>query len=69
MQGNRLNEVMRKLTAWAAILAVTTSVTGFYGQNVPYPGFGKQWGFVCSITLLLGISAGMYAGFRKRGWL
>ncbi|MCW2570369.1 MAG: Mg2 transporter protein CorA family protein, partial [Frankiales bacterium] len=35
LQGNRLNEVMKKLTAWAAILAVTTAVTGFYGQNVP----------------------------------
>jgi len=69
LQGNRLNEVMRKLTAWAAILAVTTAVTGFYGQNVPYPGFGKQWGFVSSLVLLLGISAGLYAGFRKRGWL
>ena len=69
LQGNRLNEVMRKLTAWAAILAVTTSITGFYGQNVPYPGFGKPWGFVTSLTLLIGVSGGMYAGFRRRGWL
>jgi magnesium transporter len=56
LQGNRLNEVMRRLTAWAAILAVTTAVTGFYGQNVPYPGFGKQ-------------SGGLFVGFKKRGWL
>ena len=69
LQGNRLNEVMRKLTAWAAILAVTTSITGFYGQNVPYPGFGKQWGFVTSLLLLVAVSGGMYAGFRRRGWL
>ena len=69
LQGNRLNEVMRKLTAWASILAVTTAVTGFYGQNVPYPGFGKHWGFVTSLVLLLGISGGLYAGFRRRGWL
>ncbi len=69
LQGNRLNEVMRKLTAWAAILAVTTAVTGFYGQNVPYPGFGKEWGFVLSLGLLLALTGGLYAGFRRRGWL
>jgi magnesium transporter len=69
LQGNRLNEVMRKLTAWAAILAVTTAVTGFYGQNVPYPGFGQKWGFVVSLSLLLTVSGGMFLGFKKRGWL
>ena len=69
LQGNRLNEVMRKLTAWAAILAVTTAVTGFYGQNVPYPGFGREWGFVFSLGLLLVLTGGLYTGFRRRGWL
>jgi magnesium transporter len=69
LQGNRLNEVMRKLTAWAAILAVTTAVTGFYGQNVPYPGFGKEWGWYTSLALLILLTGGLYAGFKKRGWL
>ena len=69
LQGNRLNEVMRRLTSWAAILAVTTSVTGFYGQNVPYPGFGKEWGFVSSVVMLFGLSAALYVGFKRRGWL
>lgn len=69
LQGNRLNEVMRNLTSWAAILAVTTAVTGFYGQNVPYPGFGKQSGFVSSVVLLVGISGALYLVLKKRGWL
>ena len=69
LQGNRLNEVMRRLTAWAAILAVSTAVTGFYGQNVPYPGFGKTSGFYSSVTVLVVLSAGLYVGFKKRGWL
>jgi magnesium transporter len=69
LQGNRLNEVMRSLTSWAAILAVTTAVTGFYGQNVPYPGFSQTWGFYTSATLLVGISGGLYAYFKRRGWL
>jgi magnesium transporter len=69
LQGNRLNEVMRSLTSWAAILAVTTAVTGFYGQNVPYPGFSQKWGFYTSTALLVGISGGLYAYFKRRGWL
>jgi len=69
LQGNRLNEVMRGLTAWAAILAVTTAITGFYGQNVPYPGFGREWGFVVSLLLLTSVSGGLYVFFKRRGWL
>jgi magnesium transporter len=69
LQGNRLNEVMRNLASWAALLAVTTAVTGFYGQNVPYPGFGTHAGFYTSIGLLLGLSAALYVILRKRGWL
>ena len=38
LQDARLNTVMKKLTGWAAIIAVPTAITGFYGQNVNYPG-------------------------------
>jgi magnesium transporter len=69
IQSNRLNETMKKLTSWAAIIAVPTAVTGFFGQNVPYPGFGHQSGFVASVVIMLGIALGLYAGFRHRGWL
>ncbi len=34
LQDARLNTVMKKLTGWAAIIAVPTAITGFYGQNV-----------------------------------
>jgi magnesium transporter len=69
LQGNGLNEVMRSLAAWAAILAVTTAVTGFYGQNIPYPGFSEPWGFVMSTILLLAGTVGLYGYFKRRGWL
>ncbi len=39
MQGNALNEIMKKLTAWAAIIAIPTGVTGYFGQNIPFPGY------------------------------
>ena len=40
----RQNQVMKKVTSWAAIIAVPTLITGYYGMNVPYPGSGEQWG-------------------------
>ena len=69
LQGNHLNQVMKKLTGWAAVIAVPTAVTGFYGQNVPYPGYGKHWGFVVSVAILVGTAAALYAIFKKRDWL
>ena len=65
----RQNQVMKKVTSWAAIIAVPTLITGFYGMNVPYPGFAQQWGAVISVGLMLVISAGLFAIFRKRDWL
>ncbi|WP_030165547.1 magnesium transporter CorA family protein [Spirillospora albida] len=69
LQGNRMNEVMKKVTSWAAIIAVPTAITGFYGQNVPYPGSQQHSGFVVSMTLIIVCSGGLYALFRWRDWL
>ncbi|MGI8681301.1 MAG: magnesium transporter CorA family protein [Mycobacteriales bacterium] len=69
LQGNRLNEVMKKVTSWAAIIAVPTAITGFYGMNVPYPGFAHHSGFIASVALLVVLSVGLYVSFRRRGWL
>ena len=69
LQGNRLNETVRKLTAYAAILAVTTAITGFYGQNVPYPGFQETAGFYTSLLVLLLACGGLFVFFKRRGYL
>ena len=69
IQGNRMNLIMKKVTSWAAIIAVPTAVTGFYGQNVPFPGFGTTHGFWTSTGLILGLSAVLYTEFKRRDWL
>lgn len=69
MQGNSLNEIMKKLTAWAAIIAIPTGVTGYFGQNIPFPGFGEPLGFWLSAALLLGLGFGLYGSFKSRDWL
>ncbi|MBO2460039.1 magnesium transporter CorA family protein [Actinomadura violacea] len=69
LQGNRMNEVMKKVTSWAAIIAVPTAVTGFYGQNVPYPGFSSHAGFIVSSVIIVVCSVALYAVFKFRDWL
>lgn len=69
LQDSRLNIVVKKLTGWAAIIAVPTLVTGWYGQNVPYPGFSQISGVVTSALLSLITSVVLYVMFRRRGWI
>ena len=69
IQGNRLNTITKKVTSWAAIVAVPTAVTGFYGMNVPYPGFARHSGFVVSVVLLVVLSGGLYLLFKRLDWL
>ena len=69
LQDARLNTVMKKLTGWAAIIAVPTAITGFYGQNVQYPGINTVGGFVVSTTLIVLVVLGLYWMFKRRDWL
>src|SRR3984957_16193933 len=69
LQGNRMNLVMKKVTSWAAIIAVPTAITGFYGQNVPYPGFSAHWGFWVSSGAIVAVSGLLYLQFRRSDWL
>jgi magnesium transporter len=69
IQGNRLNVITKKVTSWAAIIAVPTAVTGFYGQNVPFPGFGHTTGFLTSVVVMVVVSIVLYFAFRRRDWL
>ena len=69
VRGNRLNVIMKQVTSWAAIIAVPTAVTGFYGQNVPYPGFGHAAGFWWSTGVMIFLSGLLYIIFRSKDWL
>ena len=65
----RQNIIVKKVSSWAAIIAVPALITGYYGMNVPYPGSGHAWGVVASTALMVGVSAGLYLLFRRRDWL
>ena len=65
----RQNLIMKKVTSWAAIIAVPTLVSGYYGMNVRFPGFASYWGAALSAALMLICSLTLYAIFKRRDWL
>jgi magnesium transporter len=68
-QGNVLNDITRKLAAWAAVIAVPTALTGYFGQNLPYPGFAQPWGYIQSTVLIVFGAGGLWIYLRRRRWL
>lgn len=69
-QSNVLNEVSRKLSAYAAIFAVLTLIAGVYGMNFDLlPADGSRVGFWFALALMGVSGSGLYLYFRRRGWL
>ncbi len=69
IQSNRMNVITKKVTSWAAIVAVPTFITGFYGMNVPYPGFGQHWGLITSSAIMIVTAVVLYVVFKVKDWL
>ena len=69
IQDAKLNIVMKKLAGWAAIIAVPTFVTGWFGQNVPLLGDGRPLGLWISAVLVVASSVLLYLVFRREDWI
>jgi magnesium transporter len=65
----RLNQIVKKLSSWAAIIAVPTLVTGFVGMNVRFPLAATAVGFWVYFLLMLAASVVLYFVFRAKDWL
>jgi magnesium transporter len=65
----RTNQIAKQVTSWAAIIAVPTLITGWYGMNVPYPGFNRTWGVWVAAALVVVVSGGLYVVFKRKEWL
>ncbi|WP_046469643.1 magnesium transporter CorA family protein [Allosalinactinospora lopnorensis] len=69
LQQNRLNVTMKKLTGWAAVIAIPALITSWYGMNVELPGRHELWGAVLANVLVMGAALAIYLSFRRRDWL
>jgi magnesium transporter len=67
---NRLNEVMKKLSAWAAIVLVPTLIAGIYGMNFKHmPELGWSLGYPMALGIMVVSALGLYVVFKRRDWL
>jgi magnesium transporter len=64
------NEHMKRITAWAAMIAVPTMIAGIYGMNFAnMPELEWRYGYYLSLAAMVLACAGLYVGFRRSGWL
>jgi magnesium transporter len=68
--GNRLNEIMKFLTVFTAVLMPLTVITGIYGMNFEHmPELHWRWSYPVVLAVMLLTVASVLAYFRWRGWL
>jgi len=68
-QSNRLNEVMKVLTAIATVLLILGVVTGFFGQNWTFIPYDDWLLFVLVMVSMVAAALGTAVYFKRRGWL
>ncbi|WUI03126.1 magnesium/cobalt transporter CorA [Spirillospora sp. NBC_00431] len=68
--GKQQNEDMRKISAWAAIIAVPTAIAGIYGMNFKHmPELNWIFGYPLVIAAMVTICSLLFRKLRKSGWL
>lgn len=69
-QSIQQNEQVKKISSWAAIGFAPTLVAGIYGMNFQFmPELSWPWGYPFAIGLMIAVSAGLYALFKRNDWL
>jgi magnesium transporter len=64
------NEDMRKISAYAGIIAVPTAIAGIYGMNFEYmPELHSRWGYPVVLLVIVAVCTALYRGFKRNGWL
>ncbi len=66
---NKMNELMKVLTIIATIFIPITFVAGIYGMNFKFmPELEWQWGYPAAWSVMITITIGMMAYFKKKKW-
>jgi magnesium transporter len=64
------NEDMRKISAYAGIIAVPTAIAGIYGMNFQYmPELEWRYGYPLVLVVILVVCVALYRSFKRNGWL
>ena len=67
---NRMNEIMKVLTIFSAIMLPLTFIAGVYGMNFEYmPELHSRYGYYTVWVIMITVAVGMLGLFWKRGWI
>ena len=67
---NRLNSVVLRVSAWAAIIAVPTVIASVYGMNFDHmPELHWLLGYPFALALMIGCAVALYLAFKRQHWL
>jgi len=70
---NRLNEIMKVLTAVGAVFLPGALIAGIYGTNFPedevWPPYSSGWGFWVVVSLIIATTVAILAYMRYRRWI
>jgi len=67
---NRLNEIMKVLTIFSAVMLPLTFIAGVYGMNFDnMPELHSRYGYYAAWVIMLAVAVGMLLFFKKRGWI
>lgn len=67
---NRLNEIMKVLTIFSAIMLPLTFIAGVYGMNFDnMPELHSRYGYYATWGIMLIVAVGMILFFWRRGWI
>jgi magnesium transporter len=67
---NRMNEIMKVLTIFSAIMLPLTFIAGVYGMNFDnMPELHSRWGYYATLIVMFVVAIGMLCFFWWRGWL
>ncbi|HVN62953.1 MAG TPA: magnesium transporter CorA family protein [Gaiellaceae bacterium] len=66
---HRQNDVLRLLTVFSVIVLPLTFISGIFGMNVDFPGFGTAAAFWVIAGVMVGVLVAMVAFFRLKRWL
>ncbi|MBU0477013.1 magnesium/cobalt transporter CorA [bacterium] len=67
---NRMNEIMKVLTIFAAIFIPLTFIAGVYGMNFEFmPELKMKWGYFTLLGFMAVVGFGMLFYFRRKKWM
>jgi len=67
---NRMNEIMKVLTIFAAIFIPLTFIAGIYGMNFEFmPELKWKWGYFALLGFMAVVGFGMLFHFKRKKWM